>query len=184
MPLYQMDIQKRYNPSHVADQQVYWTNSYYYQCANRTEADALVLALTLIERACLVDPTEYDRERVCVFNGAISDCGTQGAGATGLLTSSESVLNLDNVALITGYGANGSVRRIYWRGPMRDEDYVGTFLTSTYRTFLQDNYVAPLLAAGDMRTRSGSPVVALEVGAWVSLHQMRRGTRRTHTPIL
>lgn len=94
------------------------------------------------------------------------------------------LLPLFNVARVDFTAGLGRPSRKYLRAALTETDISAQAITSTQITYINTNYVTPMLALTHWVDPQGEAFLVGSVSAPVGMRQLRRGSRRRTEPVL
>jgi hypothetical protein len=177
MPLYAIDIEKRYEGE-------YWTNRYIALTptigAARADAQKFVTAERAIHNVAVlftqVRTSDMDPMTDSYFSDPINLFGQAAPPSEAL-----PLFNVVRVDFMVAEGGRPS--RKYLRLPLTELEQQNGFLTANMLLFVRDSYVIPVLAIGTYADVDGSPISGGSVFPRVGMRQLRRARKRK-TPVL
>lgn len=156
----------------IADPTIKWSNTYYADAADSSEALLRAQACANAEAEILWD--NYKIYKVSVRNflgGNTKDIGLDLAGdrASG---DPAVQLPLFNTVRFTWTPVEGRRYSTYFRAPLVEAEVTGFSLDAGYITMLQDTYIASLGLITQLRSRQGQAIESIQVNPAVQNRQL------------
>ena len=154
-----------------ADQSIKWSNKYYCDAADSSEALLRAQACANAEANILWDNYEIYKVSVRSFLGGNSkDIGLALSGnrADG---DPDVQLPLFNTIRLTWTPVEGRRYNTYFRAPLIEAEVTGFKLDNTYRTFVHDSYVVPLGLITQLRNAQSQAIQSITVNPNVQNRQ-------------
>jgi hypothetical protein len=172
MPLYSIDIEKRYDGE-------YWTNRYIVLTPTIGEARADAQEFVTAERAVHNGMVLFTQVRTSDMDPATDSYFSDPINAYGTPNPQVDKMPLFNVVRVDfAVAQGGRPSRKYLRLPLTESDQSNGFLTSTIIDFVLTNYVQPVLLIGTYADVDGSPISGGSVFPRVGMRQLRRARKR------
>lgn len=179
MPLFQVDIQK----THPASSR-FWTNRYIVNAATLQAAASVAQQIRSVEAQVLLDAFGIDKIRTSDMVEGTDQFIIDDTLIVGNRPTTGEWLPLFCVARVDFSAGSGRPSRKYLRGVLLEADQANGALTAAARTFINDNYSSDMLAIPEFVDVDGEAFITAGVNQNVGQRQLRRGSRRSTTPIL
>lgn len=173
MPVYQLDIEKRFSSE-------FWTNRYFLNGTSLVEAIGVAPAFVAAERAFHPSSVEFVKYRLSTVAEGDNEFYTEPLGGTGLVALSD-FLPLWNVVRVT-FGIVG--RRPHYklyRGILGEPNTLNGIIAPTTLEEIQ----TALENISDVNTTGTGVTLGPGIpDSRIRMRQLRRGTRKRKTPVL
>lgn len=166
---------------------VYWTNRYIIEAATLADAVTTAGEIRTIEREVHYNVVNFTKYRVSDQVEGTDVYQIINDGVTGDLTiegTPDWLPKFCRTRVDFNTDGGGRPSRKYLCPPMHEGIQQNADLTSSWRTFVQTNYVAPLVALTGFVDVDGQAFGSGSVSQPVGMHQLRRGSRRRATPVI
>lgn len=177
MPLFQIDIQKRWN-------EMYWTNVYHVEASDIPAARLIGYDIVSAERAIHMPFVLFVSMRTRPYPGP-SEGNIQTLDAQGSAPAGD-FLPMFNVVRVDFPTAIGRPSRKFLRTQIPETGTANGVLLPAYVSLIQTEYIAPLasLPVGTLVDIDGQALTTGILYPAVGMRQLRRGSKRVVTPVI
>jgi len=179
MALYTMVSEKLYLGS-------YYSNRYIIQADTLLAAIDIASDIRTIEREVHYDTVQFTKYRVSdqVEGTDVYQIISDNVNGVLVQGGSEALPKFCRIRVDFNTDGGGRPSRKYLLTPLLEPDTANGMLTSGKRSYVQANYVVPLVALTGFVDVDGQAFGSGSVMAEVGMHQMRRGSKRKALPII
>lgn len=177
MPVFKVDIEKQYGTE-------YWTNVYYVDEESLTLAHGVAAEIVNAEQEIhlvSVNFTKYRTSDMVPDTDQYITTPLNSPGERGFAGDPLPLFNVVRVELGVGIGRPS---RKYLRGVLCEGDITFNTINGATLTEIDTDYCNALEAIEELVDRDGSPIVDCNAQPMVGMRQLRRGSRRSVTPVL
>ncbi len=180
MPIFKVDILKRWVPL-----QYEYTNVYYVNADTITDAHNHGVTIMEAERSIHLVEVIFDKVRTSVPGEEDDQFISQEFGIVGTRPNEfpySEPLPIFNVLLVKLGSATGRNAVKYFRGILREADIAGHVILPSLITFVQDQYVATVSGVPLVKP-NGTTISNYSVSNRVGNRQLRRGSKRNRVQL-
>ena len=170
MPVFQVDIQQTFAA-------IYTSNVYHIEASDIAQAATRGLAVAQVHRALLPTVFTIDAIRVSSLPADDGIFSSTPVNMPGLRSTGTQVLPQWNRFMINFNVGYTFLNRKFFLGVLEGDQVDGVVVDAT-RTFIQDNYIAPLISLGYVCSKDGTLYIFGAVSPYVAMRQLRRRKRR------
>lgn len=176
MAVWQIVIEKFFNNE-------YFVNDYHVQESDALNVPTAVGVIANLERAVTPQNVSFTKARYRPA-GSSAQGTVMPLGFFGLADAMSNPMPLYCTARVDLAPVSGRVGRKYMRALLNMSSVEQGSIIPATRTFIQTNFVAPLVALGYVCKENGSEFVSGATIAAVQMRQLRRGSKRRLQPII
>ena len=177
MPVFKVDIEKQLGTE-------YWTNIYYVDAESLTAAHAVGGEIVTAEQGIHANSVTFTKYRTSDMVPGTDQFITEPLGTTGARNPSTPLLPLFNVARVELGVGIGRPSRKYLRGVLAEQDIDFNTIIPATVVEIQTDYADDLELIEELVDVDGQPIIDCVAYPLVAMRQLRRGSRRSTTPVL
>lgn len=177
MPIFKVDIEKQLGTE-------FWTNVYYVDTASLTDAHTVGAEIVVAERSIHRNDVLFTKYRTSDMVPGTDQFITEPLNVYGALAVASPHLALFNVLRVDLGVGIGRPSRKYLRGVLLEGDVSFNDIEAGSLALFQTDYADDLELIEELVDIDGQPIIDCTVYPKVAMRQLRRGSRRSTTPVI